>query len=414
MNQKEHTGLSLGERPPISESSPLSSQVDPKNVLPNAKAIFLVFVVFLFLAVYAAVGDMSGGVGSFVFGGLQVLLFVLLAMTAYLAEVYSWLKIPALLFLLILVGFVVLVVTSMSVMAVLPDGALAVDYSVDAILEDIISLENQIRLVGVVFFVILSVFVSCIGFSRRVRTFLARYLPFDPDSFVHMIALVTVSAITMMVAVPLFVFGEPILLTPAFLEMGAKGGADIFMESMTSDIYNLFWTILASFLVVGLFIRRNISETLERLGLFRISLKELGIAIGLGIVLVGIFHVVDTGIGIVWEFFGWKVTDMDAAVLTIAPLLTPVGAIVAAVGAGFGEELSIRGVLQPRFGILLPTFLFASLHAFQYNWDGVLSVFLAGLVFALIRRYYCTTVSAITHTFYDLILFYALMFGLSI
>ena len=414
MNPNENTGLSPEDIPPIGGSPPLLSHADSGSSLPNTKAILLVFGVFVCLAGYAVVGDLSGGAGLLVLGGLQILLFVLLAMTAYLAEIYSWLKIPAVLFLLLLVGFVGLAVISMAVLAVLPAEALTVDSALDELLEDTISPDNLFCLVEVVLLVILSAVVSFIGFSRRLRRFLARYLPFDPDSFVHMVALVAVCALTIMVAIPLLVFGEPILLTPALLEMGAKGGGEIFMESVTSDIYNLFWTILASFLVVGLFIRRNLSDTLKRLGLFRITLKELGIAIGLGIVLVGIFHVVDMGIGIVWEFFGWKVTDMDAVELLIVPFLTPVGAIVAAVAAGFGEELSIRGVLQPRFGILLPTFLFASLHAFQYNWDGVLSVFLAGLVFAFIRRYYCTTVSAITHTVYDLILFYALIFGFGI
>jgi len=86
---------------------------------------------------------------------------------------------------------------------------------------------------------------------------------------------------------------------------------------------------------------------------------------------------------------------------------------VASVAAGFGEEVSIRGLLQPRFGILLPALLFASLHAFQYSWDGLISVFLAGLVFAYIRRYSNTTTSAITHTVYDLVLFAMLMVGVS-
>ncbi|WP_054848560.1 CPBP family glutamic-type intramembrane protease [Methanoculleus chikugoensis] len=83
---------------------------------------------------------------------------------------------------------------------------------------------------------------------------------------------------------------------------------------------------------------------------------------------------------------------------------------------GFGEEVSIRGLLQPpRFGILLPALLFASLHAFQYSWDGLISVFLAGgIVFAYIRQYTNTTTSAITHTVYDLVLFSMMLVGISI
>jgi membrane protease YdiL (CAAX protease family) len=87
---------------------------------------------------------------------------------------------------------------------------------------------------------------------------------------------------------------------------------------------------------------------------------------------------------------------------------------MASVAAGFGEEVSIRGLLQPRFGILLPALLFASLHAFQYSWDGLISVFLAGIVFAYIRQYTNTTTSAITHTIYDLVLFSMMLVGISI
>ncbi|HQP71864.1 MAG TPA: CPBP family glutamic-type intramembrane protease, partial [Methanoculleus sp.] len=62
----------------------------------------------------------------------------------------------------------------------------------------------------------------------------------------------------------------------------------------------------------------------------------------------------------------------------------------------------------------LPAILFASLHAFQYTWDGLISVFFAGIIFAYIRRYTNTTTSAITHTVYDLVLFSMLMAGISV
>jgi membrane protease YdiL (CAAX protease family) len=74
---------------------------------------------------------------------------------------------------------------------------------------------------------------------------------------------------------------------------------------------------------------------------------------------------------------------------------------VIGVTAGLGEELAVRGVLQPRLGILLPNLLFASLHALQYNFEGLLSVFLVGLILGLIRRRTNTSTSAIVHGAYD-------------
>ncbi|MCX7861282.1 MAG: hypothetical protein N2385_14415 [Chloroflexus sp.] len=41
--------------------------------------------------------------------------------------------------------------------------------------------------------------------------------------------------------------------------------------------------------------------------------------------------------------------------------------MVIGVTAGLGEELGVRGVLQPRLGIWLSNLFFTSLHAFQYN-----------------------------------------------
>ncbi|GAB7017137.1 CPBP family intramembrane glutamic endopeptidase [Methanogenium cariaci] len=406
---------------PDDSNAPLSSEEIPSVVsappLQNKNAILLVFGIFACLAGYAVVGDLSGTVGNFVFAGLQVFLFVLLAMFAYLSKTYPGLKVPSILFLLVLVGCVGLGVAGISVLSVLPPEAMEVSVSssgssTEFNFEDSLSTDDALRIAEVVLLVLISACISFLGFSRRFRGFLSRYVPLDPDSFVHMVALVAVTALTLMFLVPLLVLGEPVLLSPALLDM--ETGGDIFMESLTDDIYNLLWTMGASFLLVGLFITRNIPETLKRLGLVRPTLKEVGIAIGLGIVLVGVFHVVDMGITFIWQFFGWRMMDTDAVELLFAPMLTPVGAIVASVAAGFGEELSIRGVLQPRFGILIPSLLFAALHAFQYNWDGVLSVFLAGIIFALIRRYYCTTVSAVTHTIYDLILFYSIIFGLGI
>jgi membrane protease YdiL (CAAX protease family) len=127
-----------------------------------------------------------------------------------------------------------------------------------------------------------------------------------------------------------------------------------------------------------------------------------------------VFSFIDPVLSALVDWLGLPVTDEDAVNLLFAGSLTLPGIIVASIAAGFGEEVGIRGLLQPRFGILLPALLFASLHAFQYSWDGLISVFLAGLVFAYIRRYSNTTTSAITHTVYDLVLFSMLMVGMSI
>src|SRR5690606_35333185 len=150
------------------------------------------------------------------------------------------------------------------------------------------------------------------------------------------------------------------------------------------------------FFIAGAFIRRTGCETLERLGLVRPTGKEVAFAVGAGLVLVAVFHFVDLALAMLVGWLGLPVTDMEAVNLLFARALTIPGVILAAVAAVFGEVVSTRGLLAPRFANLLPALLFASLNAFQYSLDGLISVFLAGSVFAYIRQYTTTSTSAIT------------------
>ena len=77
---------------------------------------------------------------------------------------------------------------------------------------------------------------------------------------------------------------------------------------------------------------------------------------------------------------------------------------VIGVTAGLGEELIFRGVLQPRMGILLANVLFTAMHAAQYNFDALTSVFIVGLLLGCVRKLTNTTTSAVIHGLYDFIL----------
>src|SRR5215203_1171671 len=69
--------------------------------------------------------------------------------------------------------------------------------------------------------------------ARRVRSALAGWLPIDPDSFVHQVALIAVISITIVSCVPVLVLGEPPLLASAN-DSGLEG-------SIRGDLYGLFW-----------------------------------------------------------------------------------------------------------------------------------------------------------------------------
>ncbi|MBT8508351.1 hypothetical protein AZH53_08025 [Methanomicrobiaceae archaeon CYW5] len=252
---------------------------------------------------------------------------------------------------------------------------------------------------------------SLMPFERAFFTRFARRLPLDADSPVHMLALCVVLAATLIPLVPLLVTGSPPYLSPFFLAGAQTGG---ITPAAGVGLYSLFWMTVLSVVAVGFWITRNGTAVLARLGLVRPTVRECALAVGGGAGLAGFFTLFNMGIGALWGAFGWPVTDTAAFTVLIAHTLTPTGILLLAVSAGVGEEIAFRGVLQPRFGIIIPSLLFASLHSFQYGWDGLISVFLLGIAFALIRRRTSTTVSAITHTVYDLVLLAALMAGVAL
>ena len=119
----------------------------------------------------------------------------------------------------------------------------------------------------------------------------------------------------------------------------------------------------------------------------------------------------DPAIARLWEALGWPRTDTKAFEKLMAGLITPLGAVVIGVTAGLGEEVAVRGVLQPRLGMLLANLAFTSAHAYQYSWDGLLVVFLVGLALSVLRARTNTTTSAIAHGVYDFILVFAASAG---
>ena len=336
-------------------------------------------------------------------GALQVAPFVLIALAAYLAEDSRPLRYMTGLLLFGLIGVLVLLSFALGLMAILPAGALESAALPPGMEGTVLALFGLGSICGL---------VSLTGFLPPVRRLLARVIPLDPNSFVHAVALVLVLAMVLVPPVPLVVNGAPPFLSEALL------GGDETVENpgdfARSEAYSLLFIIYGSFLIVGLFVRRTFSEALERLAFVRPTGRQVVFAVVAALVLVVVFGLVDRAIAAVWGALGWAVTDDEAYRRLFSDVLTPVGAVTAAVSAGIGEELAVRGVLQPVFGIVLPSLLFAALHAWQYSWDALLSVFLAGLVFAWIRRRANTTTCAITHGLYDLVLFGALATGFTI
>lgn len=370
----------------------------------------LLIAFFGLIILVAAFGKVGGEAGAFLMAALDVALFVILAMLVYLAGTrHPVLRWVAVLWLLIIVGALAAAAAGIGVIAILPAEVLDVENLDPEAIGLTLVAEVALLLLGV----LVAGFASLIGFSRRFRAWLATYLPFDPDSLLHTMALVVILALILLPPIPLLVTGVPPYLSEQFLDLLLESGV-LFADTVTLNAYTLFWTLIGSFFIAGLCVRRTPREVLERLGLVRPTARQVVLAVGAAFALVAAFHFIDPALAAFVGWLGLPVTDTDAVNLLFAGTLTVPGVVMASVAAGFGEEVSIRGLLQPRFGIFLPALLFASLHAFQYSWDGLVSVFFAGIIFAYIRWYTNTTTSAITHTVYDLVLFTALMMGISI
>jgi hypothetical protein len=71
------------------------------------------------------------------------------------------------------------------------------------------------------------------------------------------------------------------------------------------------------------------------------------------------------------------------------------------ISAGVGEELLFRGALQPRYGVIPTSLLFALLHS-QYGFSFItLGTFLLGCIFGLLAKRHGTTHAIAAHALYN-------------
>src|SRR5262249_2053489 len=151
----------------------------------------------------------------------------------------------------------------------------------------------------------------------------------------------------------------------------------------------------------------NMREALQRLGLQRPTWRQVTAGLGLAGGLVVARGGISPGVDWLWGARGWPENAAKKFYKQVAYFLSPPSANFVGVTGGLGEELAVRGVLQPRIGIWLSNLFFTGLHAFQYHWDGLVIVFALGLVLGLIRKKTNTTTSAIVHGTYDFLLIMA-------
>ena len=157
--------------------------------------------------------------------------------------------------------------------------------------------------------------------------------------------------------------------------------------------------VLLAFAAVGLFVRRGWRESLARLGLVRPraadALAVVGGVLALWALNAGGEWLERTALPRLWE-------HDNAFGAALAGVLGPGQVLLLGLSAGVGEEITLRGALQPKLGIVLTSLLFAVLHV-QYSWFGMLSLLVFGLLLGLIRQRSSTTVVIAVHALYDVI-----------
>ncbi|HEX6384779.1 MAG TPA: CPBP family intramembrane glutamic endopeptidase [Anaerolineae bacterium] len=225
---------------------------------------------------------------------------------------------------------------------------------------------------------------------RTSREVLARWLPLDPRSPVHALALVLSG----------YLVGNVTLVA-------TQGGLERFAETAVAPsvfevVLQGFIFVLAAFLGVGWLVRRGPRELLDRLGLERLTGKQVRLGLRWIVALV----ILQWAVGAIWFLLAPEQAELLGNIneLLLGDFDTVWQWVLLALASGVGEELLFRGALQPVLGLWFTAILFALLHI-QYGFTPItLVVFAIGVALGYIRRYQNTTMAIFIHTGYNFIL----------
>lgn len=222
-----------------------------------------------------------------------------------------------------------------------------------------------------------------------VRRSLARYLPLRADSVVHTTALACVAYLIGNALIPLALY-------PDFQDLVDTPGVQVgHWEAWQQTIA---FVALAWF-GVGAWFRRDIKDSLRRLGLRRPTWRHLGLAVLVTILFIGFDIVWGMAWRALWPENYSRIGEISEGLL--GNLLTPLGAVTLGLSAGLGEETLFRGALLPRFGLIASSLLFTVGHI-QYAFSPALvEIFLIGLILGILRQRTDTTTTIAAHSLYN-------------
>ncbi len=201
------------------------------------------------------------------------------------------------------------------------------------------------------------------------------------------------------------------LLILVFLYSGGlEGVAEDIETSASNNLTNESLLGMATFLMlafggVGLFVRRDFAQALERLGLTKIGWLELG----KGVLFAVAAYLLVILLSILWqllvdpETYAQQRVASDALFRLYSSSLG-LGLLVSTTAA-VGEEILYRGALQPVFGIPLTAMFFVVMHTQYLFAPSSLIILAVALILAYVRQRYNTTTAIVTHFCYNAIPF---------
>jgi membrane protease YdiL (CAAX protease family) len=222
---------------------------------------------------------------------------------------------------------------------------------------------------------------------KPVRQFVASFTPMDPASPVDMAGLAILLSVIAYLGFSYLAAPDPESITTS-----------ISVEELIVQVLALVGFAYAA---IGTGFYRTVREASDRLGLVRPTWSMLGIAL----LFMALIFVVNGAASAITQAVQPDLFNeiQDATKNLTANVQNPAGALLLGVSAGVGEELLLRGAVQPRFGIILTSLLFALLHV-QYGLTFVLiGLFLTGALLGIERKRYGTTAAIMTHAMFDIL-----------
>jgi len=155
---------------------------------------------------------------------------------------------------------------------------------------------------------------------------------------------------------------------------------------------------LAALVGVGLGLRRNWREVVERLGLRRLAASDVTTSVVMALAMLMITGIVG---GLIALILGGDLTAASSFNEQLLARLPGVaGVLLMGLATGVGEEMIYRGALQPALGVWITSFLFAISHI-QYLNPGIIVIFALGLLLGYTRNKWGLTTAILTHAVYN-------------